>query len=160
MQSTRRSLITSALTALVLPVALASPAQAEDTRGTKAEAKALADAALAHIAKVGFEPALKDFAADKARWVNKDLYVVVFNFEGQCLSHGVNEKLIGKQMLEIKDPSGRQFVKDFIASAQKTAEGWVDLEWAHPVTKKPEPKTMNTRRVPGKDAVLVVGYYR
>ena len=76
------------------------------------------------------------------------------------MSHGVNEKLIGKQMLEIKDPSGRQFVKDFIASAQKTAEGWVDLEWAHPVTKKPEPKTMNTRRVPGKDAVLVVGYYR
>jgi cytochrome c len=144
----------------LLPLAPIGAARADDVRGTKTEAKALADAALAHIGKAGFDAALKDFAVDKARWVNKDLYIVVFNFDGQCLFHGANEKLIGKQMLEIKDPTGRPFVKDFIASAQKTAESWIDFEWAHPQTKKLEPKTMNTRRVPGKDAVLVVGYYR
>ena len=160
MHSIRRSMLFSTLAALVLPVALMDHAFAEEARGTRAEAKVLADAALVHIAKVGFDPALKDFATDKARWVNKDLYIVVFNFAGQCLFHGANEKLIGKPMLEIKDQSGRSFVKDFITSAQTTAESWVELDWAHPVTKKPEPKTMNTRRVPGKDAVLVVGYYR
>jgi cytochrome c len=159
MQSIRRSLLCLSLATLVLPVALPSWAQAQEARGSKSEAKAMADAALAHIAKAGFDTAIKDFSTDKARWINKDLYVAVFNFEGQCLAHGVNEKLIGRQMLEIKDPGGRSFVKDFIASAQRNAEGWVDLEWAHPGTKKLEAKTMNTRRVPGRDAVLVVGYY-
>ncbi len=158
--STRRLLLTAS--AALLSAALLYPglARAEEVRGTRAEAKAMADAALAHIAKVGFDTAIKDFTADKARWVSKDLYVAVFDFAGQCLAHGVNEKLVGKQMLEIKDPGGKPFVKDFIASAQKVAEGWVDLEWAHPQSKKLEAKTMNTRRVPGKEAVLVVGFYR
>jgi cytochrome c len=104
--------------------------------------------------------ALGDFSTDKANWVKKDLYVVVFDYEGKCLAHGVNDKLIGKNMLDLKDQRGRTFVRDFVASARTVPEGWVDLDWAHPQTKKPEPKTMNTRRVPGTDAVLVVGFYR
>jgi cytochrome c len=131
----------------------------QEVRGTRQEAKRMADAALEHISKVGFDKALSDFAADKANWLIKDIYVVVFDFEGKCLSHGVNDKLIGKNMLEVKDQRGRFFVKDFIGAAKAAPESWVKLDWAHPVTKKPEPKTQNTRRVPGKDAVLVVGYY-
>lgn len=158
----RRSVAAHLMGSLVLAaglVTLASTAYAQD-RGSKAEAKALADAALAHIGKVGFEPALKDFVADKARWVQKDLYVVVFNYQGQCLAHGANEKLIGKSMWDVKDQSGKPFVQLFVTAAKEKAEGWVDFDWVHPQTKKPEPKTMNTRRVPGQDAVLVVGYYR
>ncbi len=162
--STRRSLLHSvfgslALSSLVVGGLAVGSAYAQEARGSQAEAKAMADAALAHIAKAGFDAALKDFSADKASWVKKDLYVVVFSYEGKCLAHGVNEKLVGKSMWDIKDQNGKAFVQDFVASARAKAEGWVDLAWAHPQTKKPESKRMSTRRVPGKDAVLVVGYY-
>lgn len=162
--SSRRSLLNSvfgslALSSVFVGALAVGSAYAAEERGTQQEAKAMADAALAHIAKAGFEPALKDFSADKASWVKKDLYVVVFNYEGKCLTHGVNDKLIGKAMWDIKDQNGKAFVQDFVASSKAKSEGWVDLAWAHPQTKKPEPKRMSTRRIPGQDAVLVVGYY-
>jgi cytochrome c len=153
----RRSLLTLSVALASLPTLALS---GEGARGSRVEAKSMADAALNHIAKVGFDTALKDFSTDSVHWTDRDLYVVVFDFQGVCLAHGANPKLIGKQMLEIKDQTGRYFVKELIASAQKAPEGWVDFDWVHPQTKRPEPKTMNARRVPGKDAVLAVGYYR
>jgi signal transduction histidine kinase len=159
----RRTLATLSLLPGLVASALSTVtlrAHGNEARGTRAEAKQMADAALAHIAAAGMPKALADFANDKSKWVQKDLYVVVFDYDGKCLAPGVNDKLIGKNLLDLKDQRGRTFVRDFIASAKATPEGWVDLDWAHPQTKKPEPKTMNTRRVPGADAVLVVGFYR
>lgn len=160
----RRDYVKASLTAVVVSMLhVSTPALKyafADERGTRAEAKAMADDALNHIKSVGFESALKDFTSNKAHWNKKDLYPVVFAFDGRCLAHGVNEKLVGKNMLEIKDQEGRPFVQLFINSAKEKNESWVDFSWAHPQTKKPEPKTMNTRRIPGQDAVLVVGFYR
>jgi len=155
MQSTHRR---SILVACAL--ALAAPAAFAQERGTREEAKAMAEAAAAHVKKVGAEKAFKDFNTDKA-WVRKDLYVVAFDMVGNCLAHGVNEKLVGKNLIEMKDQSGKYFTKAMIDSTKSAAgAGWTDYEWVHPATKKLEPKSTYTIKLAGFEGVVAVGIYR
>jgi cytochrome c len=144
-------------TALLLS-ALLSPAFAQD-RGTKDEAKALNDAAIAHIKKLGLEQAMKDFGTDRARWMPKDLYPFVMEFGGVMRFH-LNDKMIGKNLLDVKDASGKEFGKEMAALAKAGKTGWVDYEWTHPATKKIEDKSAFIQRVPGSDMFVGVGVYR
>jgi cytochrome c len=140
-------------------VAAACVAQAQE-RGTKQEAVAMVDAAVAHAQKVGLEQAFKDFT-DKANaaWRKKDLYVFVVRSDGVTTAHGGNDKLIGKNMLGIKDQSGKAFIQEMIATAKK-GPGWVDYEWVNPQTQKQEGKSSYVKPVAGFDGFLGVGIYR
>lgn len=149
-----------ALTVIGLTVGLcASPVwSSEGERGTRPEAKALAEAAAAHVDKVGSEQAFKDFGAD-AKWRIKDMYVFAMTMDAQMAFHGANAKLIGKNFLEVKDASGKEFNKEMIAAAKKGA-GWVDYQWAHPASKKVEDKTSHIVRTNKLDGFVGVGIYR
>ena len=70
-------------------------------RGGKDEAKALVEAAVAHAKKVGAEQAFKDFQADKARWMVKDLYVFAYDLQGNCRALVANEKMVGKNLIDL-----------------------------------------------------------
>lgn len=134
-------------------------AMAQD-HGTRDEAKALANAALAHIKKVGNEQAFKDFTSDKATWTKKDLYVFAIDTKGNTLAHGANEKLVGKNMIELKDQNGKAFFRELTEIVTTKGEGWVEYDWAHPVTKKVEGKATYIKRIPGFDGGVAVGVYR
>lgn len=134
-------------------------AMAQD-HGTRDEAKALANAALAHIKKVGNEQAFKDFTSDKATWTKKDLYVFAIDTKGNTLAHGANEKLVGKNMIELKDQNGKAFFRELTEIVATKGEGWVEYDWAHPVTKKVEGKATYIKRIPGFDGGVAVGVYR
>jgi cytochrome c len=154
MHTARRTLIVATL----LATTLAAPAALAQERGTKDEAKALNDAAVTHIKKVGVDQAAKDFA-DKSRWMVKDLYPFVMDFGGVMRYH-LNDKMIGKVMLDVKDASGKEFGKEMLSIAKAKGNGWVDYEWSHPVSKKIEDKTAFIQRVPGADLFVGVGIYR
>lgn len=147
------------LTTLVLAAFVSFSAMAQD-HGTKEEAKALVTAALGHIKKVGNEQAFKDFTSDKANWTKKDLYVFTLDSKGFILSHGVNAKLIGKDMSEMKDQNGKLFMREMMDVSSSKGEGWVDYDWANPLTKKAEPKSTFVKRIPGFDGSVAVGIYR
>ncbi|MBK7006294.1 MAG: cache domain-containing protein [Burkholderiales bacterium] len=147
------------LMTLVLAGFVSFGAMAQD-HGTKDEAKAMVNAALAHVKKAGNDQAFKDFTADKANWTKKDLYVFAMDMKGVVLAHGANEKLVGKNLIELKDQNGKGFAREFIEVGSTKGEGWVDYDWAHPVTKKVEGKTSYVKRIPGFDGFVVVGAYR
>jgi len=149
-----RTLLTLLLVGVVSVSAMAQE------RGTKDEAKALANAALVHIKKVGNEQAFKDFTMDKSNWTKKDLYVFAMDAKGATLAHGANEKLVGKNMMELKDQNGKAFVRELTELSATKGEGWVDYDWAHPVTKKVEGKSTFVKRIPGFDGSVSVGTYR
>jgi len=128
--------------------------------GTRDEAKAMVNAALVHIKKVGNAQAFKDFTSDKTNWSQKDLYVFVQDFSGTVLAHGTNEKLIGKNLIDMKDQNGKAFAREFVSVGSSKGEGWVEYDWSHPVTKKAEAKSSFVKRIPGFDGVVVVGAYR
>jgi signal transduction histidine kinase len=148
-----------ALIALFAAFGLAAGALAQD-QGSRDEAKAMAEAAAAHVKKAGPEKAFDDFTKDKANWTKKDLYVFVFDMDANWKAHGANDKLIGKNLINLKDQNGKEFIKEFIAVATGKGEGWVDYDWAHPQTKKVEGKSTLIKRVAGTNYAVAVGVYR
>ena len=146
------------LLSFTLTTVLAFGAFAQD-HGTKDEAKALVTEALVHIKKVGAAKAYKDFTSDKAQLSKKDLYVVVQGDDGVVLAHATNEKLVGKNLFDAKDQNGKLFVRELVDTCKK-GEGWVDYDWANPVTKKVEGKSSYIKRIPGAEAGVLVGVYR
>ncbi len=71
--------------------------------------------------------------------------VIVNDMGGVVLASSLNERLIGKNTLAIKDPSGKEFVKDFVATAKK-GEGWVDCQFMNPGAKTLEERAMFVRK--------------
>lgn len=147
------------LFAFVAACGFVAGAAAQD-HGTRDEAKAMVEAAVAHIKKAGADKAFDDFTKDKSNWVKKDLYVFAFDLEANWKAHGANEKLVGKNLINLKDQNGKEMVKEFIAVAAGKGEGWVDYDWAHPQTKKVEGKTTLIKRVAGTNYAVAVGVYR
>src|SRR4051794_12410192 len=81
------------------------------TAETDAEAKAILAAAQSEIASKGVAGAAKEFNAG-GKWRGKNSYVVLVEFTGNMLAHANNAKLVGKNMLEAKDASGKPFIQD------------------------------------------------
>lgn len=121
---------------------------------TQAEAQARANAALAHIKKVGTEQAVKDLNS-AAEWKTKGININFVDMKGIVLASSLNERLVGKNTYESKDPTGKEFVKEFIATAQK-GEGWVDYQFINPETKKLEDRSMFVRKVAGFEGFIAV----
>jgi len=121
---------------------------------TKAEATAQVNAAIAHFTKAGAEQAIKDVNTG-ADWKTKGMNVIVDDMKGVVLASSLNEKLVGKTTFEMKDPSGKAFVKEFTATAQK-GEGWVDYQFINPETKKLEERSMFVKKIPNFDGFVGV----
>jgi signal transduction histidine kinase len=129
--------------ALVTTIALtSSPIFAASDRGTADEAIALVKKAKAFISKNGKEKGLEEISRKDGPFVDRDLYVVVYDNKGTCLAHGANQKLIGKDLSDNQDVDGVYYIKDRIELATKKASFWQDYKFTNPVSKKIEPKSM------------------
>lgn len=150
------TLVRTAALALVASTTLAFAQE----RGTADEAKALVEKGLAHVKSVGPDKAFTDFSdKESGKWVSKDLYIVVLKFDGTILAHGVNKGLLGKNLIEVKDPNGVYFTKEMIEAGKKGG-GWTDFSFTDPITKKISPKSSYAKAIPGAEAVLGVGIYK
>ena len=147
--------------AAVLALAIGAPAAAQDkSKGSAAEATAMVDKAIAHIKKVGREKAFADFSSKKEPWVDRDLYVVVYDMKGKVLAHGANEKMINKDVIDLRDNDGKYFVKERVEMMSKgpDAKGWQDYKFMNPVSRQIEPKQMYLRRF--DDLIVGCGIYK
>jgi signal transduction histidine kinase len=109
--------------------------------GTANEAKALMVKAVAFVKAEGKEKAFAEFTNQKGKFVDRDLYIFAVDFNGITLAHGGNAKLVGKDLIGLKDADGIYFMKKFIETAKTKGSGWVDYKWVNPVTKKIESKS-------------------
>jgi cytochrome c len=159
-----RQMISGALAALAMtfavPHALAQDKAKAASQGTAAEATAMVQKAIAHIKKVGREKAFADFDNKSGPFNDRDLYVVVYDMKGKVLAHGANDKLIGKNVLELRDSDGKYFVKERVEMMSKSpdAKGWQDYKFMNPVTRQIEPKSMYLQR--HEDLIVGCGIYK
>jgi cytochrome c len=136
----------------------ASVANAAD-KGTAEQAVALTKKAVEAVKKEGQEKAFAQFNDPKGAFVQGDLYVMCYDMEGNNKCHGGNAKLIGKNLLEIKDKNGVFIVQELIKTAKsKEGKGWVDYVWVNTVTKAIEPKSTYVEKV--GDILVGVGIYK
>lgn len=132
--------------AAMAAVLLGGNAQAQD-RATAAEAQAMVKKAVAFIKQNGTEKAYTEFSNKKGGFVDRDLYIVVHTLEGKCLAHGANEKLIGREMMDMQDTDGKEYMKERMTLAKSKQSFWQDYKFTNPVTKKIEPKSLYCERV-------------
>jgi cytochrome c len=145
----------AALLALSLSVALMGVTALPSVAGefaTKEEAQAMVKKAVAYVKEQGPEKAYAEISDRGGKFVDRDLYVVVYGLDGKVLAHGGNAKLVGKEMLDAQDVDGKFFVKERVELARKQDSFWQDYKFVNPTEKKVEPKQMYCERL-GETAV-------
>jgi cytochrome c len=126
--------------------------------GTKDEATAMVKKAIGLIKTNGADKAYAEFSNPKGQFVDRDLYVVVYDMTGKCLAHGANAKMIGRDLIDNKDVDGKEFVKERVEMMKKQASGWQDYKFRNPTTNQIEPKAMYIERL--NDVIVGCGIYK
>ena len=103
--------------------------------GKQAEAKGLVKKAVAFYKANGKDKAFAEISSKSGQFYKGELYIFVLDGNGHMLAHGDNPKMIGKNMLELKDSDGKYFIKEFVKIA-KRGGGWTDYKWTNPETKR------------------------
>lgn len=135
------------LKAVTFLMLIAFPLMAQGKPGTPAEAEAMVKKAIDFYKANGPEKTFKEVTDTKGRFVKGDLYVLVYDLQGNCMAHGGNSKQVGKNFFELKDNDGKAFVKERIALAKSKGKGWQNYNWTNPVTKAIEKKTVYIEKV-------------
>lgn len=138
-------------------VAGAGVAAAADM-GTKDEAVAMVKKAVDFIKANGADKAYAEFSNPKGQFVDRDLYIAVYDMNGKCLAHGANVKMIGRDLIDNKDVDGKEFVKERVEMMKKQTSGWQDYKFRNPTSNQVEPKAMYVERV--NDVIVGCGIYK
>src|SRR5271169_1337924 len=122
--------ILTALMASFLLFGLVSTGSAEKkaSQGTKEEAKAMVEKAADWFKKYGREKTLAEItrgaSVKNGEFKDRDLYIFAYDFNGVCLAHGDNPKLIGKNLYDWQDADGRYNMRAHINVALNKRSGW------------------------------------
>lgn len=128
---------------------------------TPAEARQFLDKALVHVKTVGLQKAAGDFNTDLDRWMVGPLFVVMIGFDGTSLANSSNPRTSGRNIMEMKDADGKQFVRESISRTSKSDDVIsVEFKWVNPASKQLEQRVALVRRVPGESAYVGSGYFK
>jgi cytochrome c len=125
---------------------------------TQDEAKALVEKAVAFAKANGKEKAFAEFSNPQGQFVKGELYVLAQGLNGVILAHGANVKLVGQDHLQLKDATGKLFVKEMVELAKTKGNGWVEYSWTHPQTKKVQAKMTYIQKM--DDYFIGCGIYK
>ena len=145
------------LTALIAAFAFAGIAHA-DEGATSAEATAMVKKGVAFIKAQGKDKGYAEISSKTSQFKDRDLYLVVYGLDGTVRAHGANEKMIGKNLIDLKDVDGKAFVKDRVELAASKGTFWQDYKFTNPTNKKIEPKTAYCEKL--EDTAVCGGIYK
>jgi cytochrome c len=131
---------------------------AKEGNATADEASSMVKKGVAFIKANGKEKGYAEVSKKGSQFSDRDLYLVVYGLDGTVHAHGANEKMIGKNLIELKDVDGKAFVKERVELAQSKGTFWQDYKFTNPLTKKIEPKSMYCEKL--DDAVVCGGIYK
>lgn len=144
--------------AIVAASALMGSTAFAATSATKDEAVAMVKKGVAAVTSLGAEKAYAEFSNPAGKWVDRDLYLVVFRLDGTSLAHGANPKQVGVNLMDRKDIDGKEFIRERMEMAKAKPNFWQDYKYLNPTTKKIEPKTMYCEKQ--NDTVVCAGVYK
>ena len=155
---TNRIAASAVACALALGFAGTASAQKKAEFATKDEAVAMVKKGIAFIKANGKEKGYAEITNKKGQFTDRDLYLVVYGLDGVVRAHGANEKMVNKNLIDLKDVDGKPFVKERVELAQSKGTFWQDYKFTNPVTKKIEPKQMYCERL--EDTAVCGGIYK
>lgn len=117
------------------------------TGASKDDAVAMVKQAVTAIKTEGPDKAYPEISNPSGKFVDRDLYIVVYGLDGMVLAHGADARRIGTNQLADKDPDGKAFVKERVELAATQPSFWQTYKFMNPVTHKVEPKDMYCERL-------------
>lgn len=148
----------STLALALIGASLLLPLAHAEERATKEQAVAMVKKGIAYLKANGKDKAYAEISNKQGQFIQNDLYLVVYGLDGVVRAHGANEKMIGRDLIDLKDVDGKAFVKERVDMAKAQGAFWQDYKFTNPVSKKIEPKSMYCERV--DDSALCGGIYK
>ncbi len=148
-----RNTLGACVAATLLAVSFSAQADA-----TADDATAMVKKGVAFMKTNGKDKGHAEISSKESQFKKDDLYLVVYGLDGTVRAHGANEKMIGKNLIELKDIDGKLFVKERVELAQSKGTFWQDYKFTNPTNKKIEPKAMYCEKL--EDAVVCGGIYK
>ena len=169
-----------AVIALVVMASVAIAASVMAESGIKEECVTLCKDAAKFINEKGLDAAIAEINNKEGKFVTKNTYVFLMDLEGNEFAHPYHAMTgspfsavtaSGRKVLKLvdyKDTKGKLFVQDYIKVAKTKGEGWTEYMFPKPEEqKKPIPmeekisskKISYVYRVPGKDLMVIAGYF-
>jgi cytochrome c len=145
----------------VLAAVLAAGATwaAADAPATAREAEAMVKKGVAYIKANGKDKGFAEITRrDSKEFHDRDLYLAVHKLDGTAVAHGTNDKMVGKNFIEMKDIDGKEYIKERVEFGKTRASFWTDYKFNNPVSKKIEAKTAYCERL--DDYVVCGGIYK
>lgn len=149
----RASIFSAAVAVIGLALPMSSQAQLAD----KAAAQAMVAKGVAAIQADGWK-ALVEMTAPRKTYVDRDLYLAVYDMNGKCMAHGQNSKQVAKKLLTVKDPDGKEYVRERVTLAKDQRSFWQEYKFTNPVTKALQSKLAYCERV--DDLIVCGGIYK
>lgn len=153
----KKSVFVSLVCACAIPFA-AQAAAPKAEKATAAEATAMVKKGVAFIKANGKEKGYQEITNKTGQFTDRDLYLVVYGLDGVVHAHGANEKMVGKNLIELKDVDGKEFVKERVEMAKAKGTFWQDYKFTNPTSKKIEPKSMYCEKL--DDVAVCGGIYK
>lgn len=129
-------------------------------RGTADEAVTLVKKAVAYLNANGKEKAFAEFNNPKGQFVDRNLYIFVYDLQGTNLAIGNGNvaKMAGKNLIDMRDTDGKYIIKGLIEVVNTKGKGWFDYKWPNPVTKAIEAKSSYVEKA--GDMLVGAGIYK
>lgn len=129
-------------------------------RASADEAAALVKKAVAYVKANGKDKAFEEFSNPKGQFVDRNLYIFVYDLNGVSLAigNGNSKKMVGKNLLDMRDANGVYLIKKLIEVANTKGKGWVDYKWPNPLNNTIEAKSSYVEKL--DDVLIGAGIYK
>lgn len=144
--------------AILFGAAFATGAIAAADGATAKEAEAMVKKGVAYVKANPRDKAMAEISNKQGQFVDRDLYLFVNTLDGVYLAHGANPKMVGKNLIDMKDIDGKEYVRERMNLAKTKGSFWQDYKFVNPVNKKIEPKQLYCERA--DDLVVCGGIYK
>jgi hypothetical protein len=152
MRGLRHGLLAMALLAVLMPAAAADYGTADQAKNLVAEA-----ARFYHI--YGRDKLVAEVNDPHGRFVDRDLYVVVYALDGTRLAHPYNKDFIGTSVAEAVDFDGKHYGIEELEVIGTKGRGWVDYIYTDPLTRELTDKSFYVEKI--DDSIFLgCGIYR
>ncbi|WP_114416357.1 methyl-accepting chemotaxis protein [Marinospirillum perlucidum] len=90
---------------------------------------------------------------------NDEDYFWVISQEGVMLAHGTQQELVGRDLANLKDPTGFAFIQEMLEGAQQQGRGEIEYVWNKPGHDQPVAKMTYYQLYEPWEVIIVSGIY-
>lgn len=126
---------------ILFSFAISLPLMAQEKMATPAQAKELLAQVVSHAKTSGCDQALEDLKKGKFN-LYKNAYPTVSDGTGVTIFHAKYPYLAGQNHKDLKDATGKYFIRESMEQTSKTGKSIVHYQWMDPKTRKVEPRTL------------------